>query len=191
MQPPTTRVPLLALSGGAGAGKSTLAGALAAASPDTSVIRLDRFFHVDPRSAPVVPAIKGPGVVVDHSDPASVRWDLVQKALADPGDGGGGLVVVEGTFALQPQVRALAWWTAYLDTPADLRLARKTLRGIQEGRDPEISVRGYLAHGRKAHDRHVAPLLHTADLVLDGTLPTSELVRRLIALISNACPRRG
>lgn len=176
---PVPAPPLLALAGGAGSGKSTLAAALAAARPATAVVHLDACFHHDTSRAPCVPVTDGEGTTVDFSDPAAidpVRVDrAVGAALAT-----GRLVVVEGTFALAlPLVRDRARWTAYLDVPADIRLARKTLRKLRAGEDPGAGLAGYLAHGRAAHERYVEPTARYARLLLDGTAPVAQLVEEL------------
>ncbi|MFD9868127.1 uridine kinase [Streptomyces niveus] len=176
---PDTSPPLLALAGGAGSGKSTLAVALAAARPATAVVHLDACFHHDTSRAPCVPAIGGKGVRVDFSDPASIDRARVEETIG-AALVTGRLVVVEGTFALTlPYVRDRARWTAYVDVPADIRLARKTLRKLRAGEDPGAGLLGYLAHGRAAHERHVEPMARCARLLLDGTAPVPRLVGEL------------
>ncbi|MFD6993908.1 hypothetical protein [Streptomyces sp. NPDC059943] len=170
---------LLALAGGAGSGKSTLAAALAAARPATAVVHLDACFHLDTARAPCVPVIDGEGMTVDFGDPAAIDRARVEEAIG-AAIGMGRLVVVEGTFALTlPYVRDRARWTAYLDVPADIRLARKTLRRLRASEDPGAGLLGYLAHGRAAHERHVEPTARHARLLLDGTAPVPQLVGEL------------
>lgn len=176
-------VPVLALGGGAGSGKTSLADEIAQVLAGTQVVHLDHCFHTTPDQAPVVPAIKGAGFVINYSDPRALDWTRVQKALAQAVLTGARLLLVEGTFALLPPLRSVARWSIYVDTPADLRLARKTLRKIRDGADPEISLRGYLAHGRDGHYQHVAPIQHTADLILDGTRSTADLVQDVLAAL--------
>ncbi|MFJ1662494.1 uridine kinase family protein [Streptomyces anthocyanicus] len=174
---------LLALAGGAGSGKTTLAESVAAAHPRTALLQLDHYVHTQPERAPLVPSVLGTGEVIDFSDPRAIDWGRVQQAISEAP--AGKLLVVEGTFALEKQIRQLARWTVYLDTPDDLRLARKTLRRIGEGVDPRIGLLGYLARGREGHHRHVAPMRQAAGLVLDGTLPTKHLTDQLIAHVAN------
>ncbi|WP_405550718.1 hypothetical protein OG215_37435 (plasmid) [Streptomyces globisporus] len=183
--PPTQNV--LALAGGAGSGKTTLAESLAAAHPRTSLLHLDQYVHTQPGRAPLAPSILGAGEVIDFSDPASIDWGRVRQAVDEaPAED---LLVVEGTFALEKQIRRLARWTVFLETPDDLRLARKTLRKIGEGADPRISLLGYLARGREGHYRHVAPMRQTAGLILDGTLPTQHLTDQLITHVADRAER--
>jgi uridine kinase len=161
--------PVLAIAGAAGSGKSTLAAAL-----DAPIVSLDDCYHTDPGHAPSLPRYDGPGRVVNLSDPASIDVALVRHRLDACRDAD--LVIVEGIFALTlDAVRAAARWTVFVDTPADISIARKTLRKIGEGRDAGLVLRGYLEHGHAAYVRHIAPARHHADLVLDGTRPTTEL----------------
>ncbi|MFH9201970.1 uridine kinase [Streptomyces anulatus] len=182
MFPVPPRRNLLALAGGAGSGKTTLAESVAAARPKTTLLHLDRYFHTQPDRAPLVPNLIGTGYVIDFSDPRSIDWGRVHQAI--DATAAGHLLVVEGTFALEEQISRLARWTVYLDTPDDLRLARKTLRKIDDGADPRISLLGYLARGRDGHRQHVAPIGQTAGLLLDGTLPTKDLTRQLITHVA-------
>ncbi|MFE4450623.1 hypothetical protein [Streptomyces sp. NPDC056796] len=122
--------------------------------------------------------------MINYSDPRALDRGRVRSALDAAVLPDTRTLVVEGTFALLPALTRPARWSVYIDAPADLRLARKILRKISEGADPEISLRGYLAYGREAHTRYVAPTQRSAELVLDGTQPTSHLVRRLHALLN-------
>jgi len=175
-------LPLLALAGGAGSGKSTIARELAAQVPGIGLIHLDDCYHHDPALAPSVPAFDGSGRIVNFSDPASIDPARVDAAIAR--HQAAAVIVVEGTFALAlTDIRDRARWCTYVDTPADIRIARKTLRKIDEGRDPRHVLRGYLEQGRRAHERHIAPTRMRADLILDGTEPVADLVKQLRLLI--------
>jgi uridine kinase len=175
-------LPLLALAGGAGSGKSTIARELAAQVPGIGLVHLDDCYHHDPGLAPSVPAFDGSGRIVNFSDPASIDPARVEAAIAR--HAGAAVIVVEGTFALAlTHVHARARWSAYVDAPADIRITRKTLRKLDEDRDPRHVLRGYLEQGRRAHERHVAPTRLRADLVLDGTEPVADLVKQLRLLI--------
>jgi uridine kinase len=175
-------LPLLALAGGAGSGKSSIARELAAQVPGIGLVHLDDCYHRDPDLAPSVPAFDGSGRIVNFSDPASIDPVRVEVAIAR--HAGAKVIVVEGIFALAlTKIRERARWSAYVDAPADIRLARRTLRKIHEGREPRYVLRGYLEQGRQAHERHVAPTHPQADLVLDGTEPVLDLVKQLRLLI--------
>ncbi|MFG2039788.1 hypothetical protein [Dactylosporangium sp. NPDC048998] len=157
--------PLLVIGGPAGAGKSSIADAVAQ--------RLD---------APVVGLADGAG-----EDQHGVDLNTLQDRLDAHEDAE--LVVVEGVFALAlPPIRWAARWTVYVDTPLDISLARRAL-----GRDdPRAVLRAYLDGGRDAHARNVAPGRQLADLVVDGADPlpdTAERIYRFITRRSTTAPR--
>ena len=178
-----TSQPLLMLAGGAGSGKSTIARELAAELPGLAVVHLDDCYHDNPRLAPTVDNYDGGGQIVNFSHPESIDLARVDAKLAEYADAD--LILIEGLFALSlPNVRERARWSAYIDVPADIRLARKTIRKIDEGRNPRHVLRGYLEHGRDAYERHVAPTRGYADLVLDGTEPIPALIKQLRLLLT-------
>src|SRR4051794_3385795 len=166
-------VPVLAVAGGTASGKSTLAEALALHHPDTvGLIHLDDFYV--PAHDPLrgVRTLSATGAeTLDWNHPGSIDETAVTAAIdAAAGSGRHRLVVVEGLFALTlPAVAARASWRVYVDTPDDIRLARKILRKIEVQRqDPRVSLLNYLASGRERHAAHVAPSRSLADLVVDG-----------------------
>ncbi|MFE3610328.1 uridine kinase family protein [Streptomyces goshikiensis] len=173
---------VLLIGGGAGSGKTALARCLADQVPGAALVHLDSCYHRDPGLAPSVPRFDGPGRVVDFSDPQALDTALIKTALAEHADAP--LVIVEGTFALAlSELTAIATLTVYVDTPDDIRVVRKTLRKIGEGQDPAPGLLGYNASHR-AYTRHVAPTREHANLVLDGTLATSELVAQIRARLT-------
>ncbi|MFB7468256.1 uridine kinase [Streptomyces sp. NPDC056224] len=168
---------VLLIGGGAGSGKTALARALAEAVPGAALVHLDLCYHSDPALAPSVPRLDGPGRVVDFSDPLALDPARIKAALAEHADAP--IVIVEGIFALAlPELASLATWTVYVDTPADIRIVRKTLRKIQEGKDPAPGLLGY-ANSHRSHHLHVAPTRDSAGIVLDGTQPTADLTAQL------------
>ncbi|MEV8512318.1 hypothetical protein [Dactylosporangium sp. NPDC051484] len=150
--------PLLVIGGPAGAGKSSIADAVAK--------RVD---------APVVGLDDSAG-----EDQHSVDLNTLQDRLDAHEDAE--LVVVEGVFALAlPPIRWAARWTVYVDTPLDISLARRAL-GLD---DPHTVLRAYLDGGRDAHARNIAPGRQLADLVVDGTDPLPDTAERIYHFILN------
>ncbi|CAG7632121.1 uridine kinase family protein [Actinacidiphila bryophytorum] len=182
------RVPVLAVAGGTASGKSTLAEALALHHPETvGLIHLDDFYvpaH-DPQRG--VRTLSATGAeTLDWNHPGSIDGTAVTAAIdAAAGSGRHRLVVVEGLFALTlPAVAARASWRVYVDTPDDIRLARKILRKIEVQRqDPALSLRNYLLSGRERHAAHVAPSRSLADLVVDGTADEYTMIAEVLTLI--------
>lgn len=182
-------VPVLAVAGGTASGKSTLAEALARHHPETvALVHLDDFYvpaH-DPLRGVRTRSATG-AEILDWNHPGSIDETAAAHAIDAAAAAGGRLrlVVVEGLFALTlPAVTARATWRVYVDTPDDIRLARKILRKIEVQRqDPALSLRNYLMTGRERHAAHVAPSRLLADLVVDGTADEFTMIAEVLTLI--------
>ncbi len=172
---------LVTLTGGAGAGKTTLAGALAASASGAPALVLhgDDYYFTTPERG--VWAADGAGVPrLDVGDPRSVDVERLGRDAAAAFTEAD-VVVVEGLFArhLDPPV-ACPRLDVFVDLPADLRLARKIQRKcLGEGFPLDVLLRNYLDHRRDAHERHVEPLRHDCDIVVDGALDPGVLARRI------------
>lgn len=182
------RTPVLAVAGGTASGKSTLAEALALHHPETvGLVHLDDFYvpaH-DPLRGVRTRSATG-AETLDWNHPGSIDEAAVAAAVDAAATGGRHrLVVVEGLFALTlAAVTARATWRVYVDTPDDIRLARKILRKIEvSGQDPRVSLLNYLQSGRERHAAHVAPSRSLADLVVDGTADEFAMIAAVTVLI--------
>ncbi len=90
------------------------------------------------------------------------------------------IIIVEGIHALSvPETTPLIDLSVYVDTPDDLRLARRIRRDVLErGRSVESVLGQYLGSVRPAHYRHTYPDMFEADLVIaDEGLPAYGRVR--------------
>ncbi|MFD7919829.1 hypothetical protein ACFV3R_11460 [Streptomyces sp. NPDC059740] len=68
----------------------------------------------------------------------------------------------------------------FVDLAADLRLVRKIERKcLREGSPLEVLLSNYRNHRRAAHDKHVEPLRHRCDLVVDGNLAAEVPARQV------------
>lgn len=164
---------LLTLSGGAAAGKTTIAAALvtAARGHEIAVLHGDDYY-VTERDRGVWLAdshVSGGGWYLDVGDPRSVDWTRltgdVTEAMASAA-----VVIVEGMFARRTEPPGeYRRFDVFVDVPADLRLARKIQRQCVVGDLPVgILIANYLNHRRFAHARHVEPARERCDLVVDG-----------------------
>ncbi|WP_330334008.1 hypothetical protein OHS33_32600 [Streptomyces sp. NBC_00536] len=178
---------LLTLTGGAGAGKTTLATALAAAAPEgpLRVLHGDDYYYADtypgdtPRRGIWRPDATGTPRL-DTGDPRSADGDRLAED-ADRALAVARVVVVEGLFArhVTPRV-ACARFDVFVDLPADLRLARKIRRKcLREGFPLDVLLTNYLDHRRGAHERHVEPVRTTCDLVVDARRDSVLLARSI------------
>ena len=192
---------ILAVSGGSGSGKSTLADALIdRLGTDTVVL-----FHEDayyrprayyPASMPVS------AINYDHPDSKDVDHLIRDLAALKQGEtidqpvydyarhdrsstetrriSPARIVLLEGIHALSlPGADDLIDLKVYVDTPDDLRLARRIRRDVVErGREIEGVLNQYMSTVRPAHYAHTFPAKFVADLVIaDEGLPAFGDVR--------------
>ncbi|MEV6020337.1 MULTISPECIES: hypothetical protein [unclassified Streptomyces] len=177
---------LVTLTGGAGAGKTTLATALAATTPQlpARVLHGDDYYFRTPEHGVWAPDEAGV-LRLDVGDPRSL--DFVRLAHdTDTALAISAVVIVEGLFA-----RHLTGQTAdarldvFVDLPADLRLARKIERKcLRDGFPLDVLLRNYLNHRRSAHAKHIEPVRVDCDLVIDGSLPTDTLAQQVWTAIA-------
>ncbi|WP_291078768.1 uridine kinase [Hyphomonas sp.] len=101
------------------------------------------------------------------------------------------ILILEGIHALSfPKIRSLIDLSVYVDTPDDLRLARRIRRDVTErGRSLESVLQQYLGTVRAAHYQWTYPAKFEADLVIadeglpayGNVRPTDEAIERMIA----------
>jgi uridine kinase len=199
---------LIAMTGGSGSGKSTVADALLEHYADHGIV----VFHEDGYYWPM--SHYGPAdtdeqreaiiAKVNYDDPISKETSLMARQLADLKAGRtieqpiydydqhdrkitetrtiapANIIVIEGIHALSvPELKPLIDLSIYVDTPDDLRLARRIRRDVVErGRSVESVLAQYLGTVRAAHYRHTYPAMFEADLVIaDEGLPAYGQVR--------------
>ena len=97
------------------------------------------------------------------------------------------IMLLDGILTLAlPGVNTLTDQSIFVDTPADLRLARRLLRDVRErGRTPDSVIRQYLDTVRPMHDQYVEPYKHQVDILIDNEtdfLPETDAVIKLLGL---------
>ena len=178
---------LVAITGGSGAGKTSLALALAARSAARSVLILSEdFYYHDNGAAPGFDAARFNFDDVAAHDHALLARDLAAlragQAIERPDycyvthrrrpetcpAGPAELVIVEGIHLLHGEaLRRLFDLSLYLDVPDDVRFVRRLLRDLREReRDPVAIAEQYLGTVRPMHYRYTEPTRAAADLVL-------------------------
>ena len=146
-EPTEARPILIGIDGLGGAGKTSLADAIADARPDVQVVHGDDFYGPEERDWRTWTARQGYERYFDHRrlmsellEPLRLgrpgrfqRYDWGQNALGEWTDvAPHGLVVMEGVYLLRPQLR-WAWdLTVFVEVPRDLRAARLQARGQNE-----------------------------------------------------------
>jgi uridine kinase len=92
------------------------------------------------------------------------------------------VVIVEGLliFAL-PKMRILFDYKIFLEVDADLRVCRRVLRDVAEGRDGsvEAAIRQYLRSARPMDKLYVLPQRKYADEVIDWNIEDPKKIKKL------------
>jgi uridine kinase len=172
-------VVMVAIDGAGGAGKSTLANAIAAMLGRVAIVRVDDFYrplHGDQRAAADPeygyrnyfdwPRIRDSALIPLRAGMAArfQRLDWVSARLADwvtveAAD----VVVLDGVYSSRPELRAYFDLAIFVDTPRELRKRRMLARGQ--------SATDWIDAWMAAEDwyiEHLEPATH-ADLVVSGT----------------------
>ena len=178
---------LVAITGGSGSGKSTVAAALQAALPPGAAVLVSEdwyyrdcsaFPDFDPASFDFDDiAIRDHDLLIEHlaalkaGRPVTAPdYCFVRHARRETGRpvAPASMVIVEGSHLLcVPNLASLFDLKVYLDTPDDVRFIRRLLRDQAErGRSQESVVAQYLRTVRPAHLRLTEKSRAVADLVL-------------------------
>ncbi|MEL8055471.1 MAG: uridine kinase [Pseudomonadota bacterium] len=212
---------LIAMTGGSGSGKSTVADALLerCGHLGVTVFAEDGYYWPMSHYGPAETEAQREAIIarVNYDDPASKETSLMARHLADLKAGRtieqpiydydrhdrktetleltpSALIILEGIHALSiPEITPLIDLSIYVDTPDDLRLARRIRRDVTErGRSVESVLAQYLGTVRAAHYAFTFPAKFEADLVIaDEGLPAygkvrpaPEAVERMLAPIT-------
>ncbi|MFJ4188271.1 uridine kinase [Kitasatospora sp. NPDC089509] len=178
---------LLTLTGGAGAGKTTLADALLSSAVEgpASVLHGDDYYFTAPGRG--IWTLDEAGIPrLDVGDPRSVDIERLD-ADTDAALATAPIVIVDGLFArrVTPQQPCLRL-DVFIDLAADLRLARKIERKCVRGGFPlEVLLRNYVDHRRAAHERHIEPLRDECDMIVDGALTPGILAEQIWSAVAD------
>ena len=210
---------LIAVTGGSGSGKSTLAKSLKQKLGDERVLLFSEDAYYQPREfhGAEAPSWNAAQMEenVDFDDPASKDMALMATQLAALKRGESILqpyydfalhdrvagnevelspkpiIVADGVHVLSNKAFfELFDLTVFVDTPADLRLARRIQRDVKErGREVDRVIAQYLKFVRPAHGLYTEPAKLNCDLVIqdEGPLamamgePDKKAENRLVA----------
>ncbi|MGA1342868.1 MAG: uridine kinase [Hyphomonas sp.] len=219
---------LIAMSGGSGSGKSTLAVALLERlGPGRAVMfGEDAYYHPmsfygtpkteeerrtlvaginydDPKSKEVdhlvsdLKALKA-GEAVEQP---IYDYDRHDRSSATRRIESAPILILEGIHALSmPKIRNLIDLSVYVDTPDDLRLARRIRRDvIERGRTVDSVLHQYMSTVRAAHYRFTYPAMFEADLVIadegvpayGDVKPSADAIERMLAPVLSRLQTAG
>ena len=216
------------MSGGSGSGKSTLADALIATLGDEKAVIFheDGYYWPMRHYGPCDTKEQRDEIIaqVNYDDPASKDTNHMVNDIAALKRGQGidqpvydydrhdrskktfriepaPVIILEGIHALSvPQLKPLVDLSIYVDTPDDLRLARRLRRDVTErGRKVEGVLNQYLDTVRSSHYRHTYPAKFDADLVIadeglpayGDVVPSEAAIERMLAPVMSRLQAAG
>ncbi|MCB2186148.1 MAG: uridine kinase [Deltaproteobacteria bacterium] len=203
-------VTTLGIAGPSGAGKTTLAQALAQslAARGPVVFQLDAYY----RDLAALPPARRAAENFDV--PGALDWELLVaqlrrlqagQAVEQPvydfarhtRDAGvrplapGGLLIVEGLHALHDRLRPWLDLKIFVDLDQEACLARRLARDTAtRGRSAAGVRQQFAATVRPMFEAHVAPLRAWADVVVAGDRPPAQAVARVTARLAGRVPAR-
>ncbi len=72
-------------------------------------------------------------------------------------------IVIPGIFAFHSPLREIGNLKIYIDTPREIRVARRMIRDVQKGRS-DIDTLSWSITVEKNHQKHIEPMIQYADL---------------------------
>ncbi len=198
----------IAIVGGTGSGKTTLASALAAQLGDRcAVIDHDSYYrdlsHLLPAARARVnfdhPDSLENSLLVDHLHRLRAGRSIdkptycfathtrkPERQWVEPRP----VVIVEGILLLAlTELRNAFDLKVFVEVDDDVRVLRRLLRDVSErGRTVQSVVSQWLQTVRPMHERFVAPSRRSADLVISGEAPTHQSVAQVLTHIETLAP---
>ncbi len=121
---------------------------------------------------------------IDHGSNPD-EWNLsplisdIKKLLMEPLD----YIILDYPFAyLHSKTSELIDFTVFIDTPLDIAMARRITRDFKNGsvEDIIVDLNNYIQKGRQGYLDMLNTIKPNSDLVVDGTLPVSDIVSVII-----------
>lgn len=205
---------IIAITGGSGSGKTTIAAALQAKLRCPLIAEDD--YYQDNASSPNFDASQFNFDHIEARDHDLLDQHLSElksgKTIAKPnycfkthnrlGDttplSPGNFLILEGIHILcNPAVRSHFDFSVYLDVPDDIRLSRRLLRDVQErGRTTHSVIQQYLTTVRPAHEQFTLPSKTHADHIISPDFraincPSTQSIelQKQVSDILNYCQR--
>lgn len=195
-------IPIIAIAGGTGSGKTTIAAAIETAVGQDRVTRISHDSYYRDRSD--LPSTARANLNFDHPDSLETQllvahldrlaaghlvetpiYDFVahrrltESARTEPRD----IIIVEGVLVLaEKSVRDRCSLCIYVDTDDDVRFIRRLSRDVHErGRSMQSVIDQYLSTVRPMHVQFVRPSRQYADIIV----PEGGHNSRAIGMICN------
>ena len=186
-------IKIIGISGGSGAGKTTLANALLEHyEGEALVISYDRYYKTMPCGNYDIPEALDTELLLEHLRllksgqtvdlPIYDRFINQRTAFCDTVEPKP-IVIVEGIFALHhPELLELYDGKVFVETATDgIRFHRRMIRDIRERGDTKATVaKAWATNVMPMHQRYVAPQREQADIVVSGEADVRQSLKQVL-----------
>ncbi len=177
---------LIGIAGGTASGKSTFTNQMEEllSDLDLHVFHMDSYFKpadVRPKAAAPVTG----KIYLDDNCPETIFHEKLREDLAQEVQAGHDVIIIEGLYAL--------WYDwlyeqldlkLFIDCQADERIVRRLKRNMsQRGLSFDEIAEVYLDMVRYRHTQYIEPTKWRADLILNGSTPSSLTDKMLTSFI--------
>jgi len=172
---------VIAVSGVAGSGKTTITKELLKMNPCSEVLSFDEYDFPKCPSDFVMWVEQGANL--EDWDLTPIRNDLNRHLLDHQRNLD--FIFLDYPFSrLHKEIGELIDYTVFIDTPLDIALARRIKRDIPKSvKDLMSELDNYLMRGRIAYLDMQSKHVGTDDIVIDGSLSIEEIVNTIISKI--------
>lgn len=162
---------VIAIAAVSGGGKTTIATHLNESLQNSKILYFDEY------------NLEGPDDIIDWVDNGANydEWNLaplikdLEALLTEPLD----YVVMDFPFAYKHlKTSKLIDFAVFIDTPLDIAMARRVTRDFKDNAAENIllDMSNYMSQGRRGYLEMLKTIKPNSDIIIDGTLPVSEIV---------------
>ncbi|MGG2107131.1 hypothetical protein [Lysinibacillus pakistanensis] len=162
---------IIAIAAVSGGGKTTISTHLNERLKDSKILLFDEY------------DFDGPDDIIDWIDNGANydEWNLaplirdIEALLTEPLD----YIVLDFPFAYKHfETSKFIDFAVFVDTPLDIAMARRVCRDFKNNSVENIlmDMEGYISQGRRGYLEMLETVKPNSDIIVDGTLPVSEIV---------------
>ena len=179
---------LVGIGGGSASGKSTFCNVLeeSLSSIKLKVIHMDDYFKPEEKR----PYIESPinnKMYIDDNHPETIFLSQLKNDMFSALEDDLNVVIIEGLLTLwDKEIYSRLDLKLFVDCRSDERIVRRLRRNMSWGLSFDSISNVYLDLVRYRHDEFVEPTKWKADIILNGSLPSTNALSAIVGLIEKS-----